>query len=93
MFKGFYAALKPGGVLGVEEHRAKQGATMEETFKSGYLPEDYVIKLATDAGFKLDKKSEINANPRTRRTTRRRVDAAAFAHAQGPGQGQVPRDR
>jgi predicted methyltransferase len=64
MFKGFYAALKPGGVLGVEEHRAKQGATMEETFKSGYLPEDYVIKLATDAGFKLDKKSEVNANPK-----------------------------
>ena len=64
MFKAFFAALKPGGVLGVEEHRAQPGKTMDETFKSGYLPEDYVTKLATDAGFKLDAKSEVNANPK-----------------------------
>ena len=64
MFKAFFAALKPGGVLGVEEHRAKAGVTVEESFKSGYIPEDYVVKLATDAGFKLDAKSEINANPK-----------------------------
>jgi len=64
MFKGFFAALKPGGTLGVVEHRAKAGATMEESFKSGYLPTDYVVKLATDAGFKLDAQSEVNANPK-----------------------------
>jgi len=64
MFKAFFAALKPGGVLGVEEHRARQGQSVEESFKSGYMPEDYVIKLATDAGFKLDAKSEVNANPK-----------------------------
>ncbi|HSB97770.1 MAG TPA: methyltransferase [Spongiibacteraceae bacterium] len=61
-FKAFYAVLKPGGILGVEDHRAPQGAALNT--ESGYLPEDMVIKLATDAGFKLDAKSEINANPK-----------------------------
>jgi predicted methyltransferase len=65
MFKAFFDVLKPGGVLGVEEHRAKAGTPVnEETLKTGYLPTDYVIKLATDAGFKLDGQAEINANPR-----------------------------
>ena len=63
MFKAFFDVLKPGGVLGVTDHRAASGADLEKIKKSGYLPEDYVIKLATDAGFKLDSKSEINANP------------------------------
>jgi predicted methyltransferase len=61
-FKAFYAVLKPGGILGVEDHRAPQGAALNT--ESGYLPEEMVIKLATDAGFKLDAKSEINANPK-----------------------------
>jgi len=56
--------LKPGGVLGVEDHRAADGADVEQTKEKGYLPTDYVIKLATDAGFKLKAKSEINANPK-----------------------------
>ncbi len=63
MFKGFYDALRPGGVLGVVEHRAAAGKTLEEVKESGYLPEDYVIGLATAAGFVLEEKSEINANP------------------------------
>jgi len=63
MFKGFYDVLAPGGVLGVVEHRAAAGKTLEEVKESGYLPEDYVIGLATAAGFVLDEKSEINANP------------------------------
>lgn len=63
MFKGFYDVLAPGGVLGVVEHRAAAGKTMEEVKESGYLPEDYVIGLATAAGFELAEKSEINANP------------------------------
>ncbi len=62
MFKAFFDVLKPGGVLGVTDHRATPGADLEKIKRSGYLPEDYVIKLATDAGFKLDAKSEINAN-------------------------------
>lgn len=62
-FRSFFAALKPGGVLGVVEHRAKPGTTLEESVKSGYMTEAYVIERATAAGFKLDAKSEINANP------------------------------
>lgn len=63
MFKGFFDVLAPGGVLGVVEHRAAPGKTLEEVVESGYLPEDYVIGLATAAGFVLEEKSEINANP------------------------------
>jgi predicted methyltransferase len=64
MFKAFYAVLKPGGTLGVVDHRAALGASFDAAKSSGYLPTDYVIKLATDAGFKLDAQSEINANPK-----------------------------
>ena len=64
MFKACFDVLKPGGVLGVAEHRAAPGADLEKIKESGYLPEDYVIKLATAAGFKLAAKSEINANPK-----------------------------
>jgi len=63
-FKAFFAALKPGGVLGVVEHRANPGTTVEQTKESGYLTEDYVIGLATAAGFVLEEKSEVNANPK-----------------------------
>ncbi|MGH8482496.1 MAG: class I SAM-dependent methyltransferase [Nevskiaceae bacterium] len=64
MFKAFHTALKPGGVLGVVEHRAKAGTSREQMVKSGYVSEAYVIELAEKAGFKLDAKSEVNANPK-----------------------------
>jgi predicted methyltransferase len=64
MFKAFYSVLKPGGVLGITDHRAAKGADLAKIKQTGYLPEDFVIKLATDAGFKLVGKSEINANPK-----------------------------
>ncbi|MFD1298407.1 class I SAM-dependent methyltransferase [Lysobacter gummosus] len=62
MFKGFYEVLKPGGVLGVVEHRAKTDVPADD--KSGYVGTAQVIALAEAAGFRLDGKSEINANPR-----------------------------
>ena len=62
MFKGFYAVLKPGGILGVVEHRAKADVPADD--KSGYVGEAQVIAMAEAAGFKLAEKSEINANPR-----------------------------
>lgn len=62
-FASFYAALKPGGVLGVVEHRAKPDAGMDVMRTSGYVTEQYVIEVATAAGFELVDKSEINANP------------------------------
>ncbi len=62
MFKGFYEVLKPGGVLGVVEHRAKADVPADD--KSGYVGTDQVIALATAAGFELAGSSEVNANPR-----------------------------
>ena len=65
MFKGFFAVLKPGGTLGVVEHRAK--ADVPDGDKSGYVGEAQVIAMAEAAGFRLAEKSEINANPRDTR--------------------------
>ncbi|WDS35148.1 MAG: methyltransferase [Pseudoxanthomonas sp.] len=62
MFKGFFAVLKSGGTLGVVEHRAAKA--VPDGDESGYVGEEQVIALATAAGFKLDARSEINANPR-----------------------------
>ncbi|KQQ56167.1 methyltransferase [Pseudomonas sp. Leaf127] len=62
-FKGFFTVLKSGGVLGVVDHRARDGADLQSIDKTGYLPTDYVIKLALEAGFKLQGSSEVNANP------------------------------
>lgn len=63
-FVKFFAALKPGGVLGVEEHRAKADATPQSEIETGYVREETVIKLAEAAGFVLEARSEINANPK-----------------------------
>ena len=64
MFKAFFDVLKPGGTLGVEDHRANPGTDSATSAKSGYVTEDYVVGLATAAGFELVAKSEINANPK-----------------------------
>lgn len=61
--KAVYAVLKPGGVLGVEEHRASPGITLEQIKKTGYVSEAYVIEHAQAAGFELAGRAEINANP------------------------------
>lgn len=63
-FAAFYAALKPGGVLGVVEHRAPEGAAMEVMQTTGYVTEAYVRELAAQAGFEFVAASQINANPR-----------------------------
>jgi len=62
MFKSFYDVLKPGGTLGVVDHRARPGTPFKRQIESGYLTEEYVIGLAEGAGFRLVQKSEINAN-------------------------------
>lgn len=62
MFKGFYKVLKPGGVLGVVEHRAKADVPADDN--SGYVGEQQVIALAKAAGFTLAGSSEVNANLR-----------------------------
>jgi predicted methyltransferase len=63
-FKDAFAVLKPGGILGIEEHRGVSGAVQDPLAADGYVQQDYAIKLATEAGFKLVAASEINANPK-----------------------------
>jgi predicted methyltransferase len=60
----FHEALNDKGVLGIEQHRAKEGADPIASAKTGYLPEAWVIAEIEKAGFKLLKKSEINKNPK-----------------------------
>ncbi len=62
-FAAMYRALKPGGVLGVVEHRAKAGLPQDPKAKSGYVNQDYAERVIEAAGFKLVARSEINANP------------------------------
>jgi predicted methyltransferase len=64
VFQAMHKALKPGGVLGVVEHRAKTDIPQDPKAASGYVREDEVIKMAEQAGFKLMERSEINANPK-----------------------------
>ncbi len=62
-FAGFAAALKPGGILAVEEHRADPRPMIAEA-RDGYMSEAYVIDAAKRAGLVLDARSEVNANPK-----------------------------
>lgn len=64
VFKAIYAALKPGGTLGVVEHRGDPSKPQDPKASSGYVREDYVITMAEQAGFILAGKSDINANPK-----------------------------
>jgi len=66
-FRAFYRILKPGGVLGIEEHRAAPGTPLAQVIASGYVTEEFVIARARAAGFVLDARSEVNANPRDTR--------------------------
>ncbi|WP_339914407.1 methyltransferase [uncultured Brevundimonas sp.] len=60
----FFKALKPGGVLAVEQHRAPDGLDAAVTASTGYVPESYVVDAALRAGFVLEARSELNANAR-----------------------------
>ncbi|NMR26273.1 class I SAM-dependent methyltransferase [Pseudoalteromonas sp. NEC-BIFX-2020_015] len=62
-FQSFYKALKPGGTLGVVEHRLPEDRADEMQKSSGYMKQSYVIEIAKQAGFELVADSDINANP------------------------------
>lgn len=59
----FFRVLKPGGILAIEQHRAEEGLNVAETAPTGYVPESYVIQAAQAAGFVLEARSDVNANP------------------------------
>jgi len=61
--RDFYAALKPGGILAVEQHRSDP-RPMKPDASDGYMSTASVVQLAEQAGFKLEARSEINANPK-----------------------------
>ena len=63
VFDSVFRSLKKGGVFGVVEHRLPIDRIQDSTGSSGYVHQSYVIKIATEAGFKLLATSEINANP------------------------------
>jgi len=63
VFRAIAAVLKPGGVLGLVQHRAAEGADPAESAKKGYVPQAHVIALAEAAGLVFEASSEINANP------------------------------
>jgi len=64
IFSHFFRMLKPGGVLGVVDHRLPEDRDSAVEKTSGYLKVSTVRKLAEDAGFVLEASSEVNANPR-----------------------------
>lgn len=64
VYSDFFKAVKPGGTLGVVQHRAPEGGDAVEWARKGYVAESRVIQAAEKAGFVLDGKSEVNANPK-----------------------------
>ena len=64
VFQSMYKALKPGGVLGVVDHRLPADRAADPKFESGYVHVAYVQRMAQSVGFRLAGASEINANPK-----------------------------
>ena len=62
--EAMHAALKPGGVLGIVEHRGDPDVPQDPKALSGYVNEQYAIELIESAGFELIERAEINANPK-----------------------------
>jgi predicted methyltransferase len=60
----FFDILKPGGTLGIEDHRAQPDTPLDRMIKTGYITEDYVIQHAKAAGFVLEDSSPVNNNPK-----------------------------
>ena len=62
--KGMYTALKPGGILGIEDHRGRNDQPQDPKADSGYVRQDFTIEAARKAGFEFVGASEILANPK-----------------------------
>ena len=93
-FNAMFTALKPGGVLGVVDHRWPDPATEDPRARNGYVSEQRVIALAEAAGFELAGRSDVNRNPLdTHDYPEGRLDAAARSRARRARPRQVSRDR
>ena len=89
-FREIFAMLKPGGVLGIEDHRLPESAGAERERDSGYIKVSTVRALAEKAGFEFAGATEINANPKdTTEWQRRRVDLATDVRPGRQGQGEI----
>ena len=62
--RAFHKALKPGGLLGVADHRGRTDLSQEAQMRSGYVRQDFATQLIEKAGFKLEGSSEVKANPK-----------------------------
>jgi len=81
--QAIHSSLKDGAVLGVVQHRAAEGADVKESAAKGYLPEAWLITKIEGYGFKLDKKSDINANAKDTRDYKSGVWSLPPTFAQG----------
>jgi predicted methyltransferase len=86
--QSMYAALKPGGVLGIVEHRGNPKLSQDPRAASGYVNEDYAIELIESIGFKLVGRSQINANPRDTKDYERGVWTLPPGYANGASERQ-----
>jgi predicted methyltransferase len=82
-FEQMRAALKPGGILGVVEHRADPGEPQDPKAASGYVNEQHAIDLIESVGFRLLGRSQINANPRDRKNYEKGVWTLPPSYAAG----------
>ncbi len=89
-FKGFdkflgeaHETLKVGGILAIEQHRAPADADPMASAEKGYVPEKWLIEQVTAAGFKLEKKSEINANKKDTKDYEKGVWTLPPTYAEG----------
>ena len=93
-FAAMHAALKPGGVLGVVEHRGDPRRAQDPKAASGYVHEQYAIELIESVGFKLVGALRGQREPEGHEGLReRRVDAAADVRGRRRGSRALCRDR
>lgn len=82
-FEAMHAALRPGGVLGVVEHRGDPQVPQDPKAASGYVDEQYAIELIESVGFRLVARSQINANPKDTKDYEKGVWALPPTYADG----------